>query len=204
MKDLIILAADKDLEFTLKGLFRRPQAMGIRDISVQIFIEPEHDPACALRGVQFLTSFVGQYEHALLIFDHEGSGKEDLSKEKLQVDLNQQFSRTKWGDMARALVISPELEAWVWSSSPHVDGVIGWQNREPKLRPWLLEEGWLQQDNEKPERPKEAFEAALHATRMPRSASLYLQMAEKVSFRRCVDTSFNELCTLLKQWFPGS
>ncbi len=29
-KDLVVLAADKDMEYALKGLLSRPQALGIR------------------------------------------------------------------------------------------------------------------------------------------------------------------------------
>jgi hypothetical protein len=204
MKDLVVLAADKDLEFTLKGLFSRPQSIGIREISFQIFVESEHDPACAMRGVQSISIFAGQYQHALLIFDHEGCGKENLTKDKLLGRLNDDFNRSAWGDKAKAIVISPELEAWVWSDSPHVDVVTGWQNHRPGLRSWMLDHGWLKPNDVKPERPKEAFEAALRERKIPRSSSLYLQMAQKVSFRGCVDPSFNELCGLLRQWFPAN
>ena len=59
MKDLVILAADKDLEFALRGMLSRPEALGIRPVeaNTDIFVEPEHDPACALRGVDFLCGF---------------------------------------------------------------------------------------------------------------------------------------------------
>jgi hypothetical protein len=204
MKDLVVLAADKDLELTLRGLFSRPQAIGIREISYSIFIESEHDPACAMRGVQSLAIFAAQYQHALLIFDHEGCGKENLTKEKLSGDLNEEFVRSAWGDRAKAIVISPELEAWVWSDSPHVDEIAGWQRHRPGLRSWLRDHGWLQQNEVKPESPKEAFEAALRERKIPRSSSLYLQMAQKVSLKRCVDPSFNEFCNLLRQWFPAN
>ena len=35
-KDLVVLAADKDMEYALKGLLSRPQALGIRKIEVDI------------------------------------------------------------------------------------------------------------------------------------------------------------------------
>ena len=76
MQDLVILAADKDLEFALKGLLARGKALGIRSLKFDIFVEPEHDPGCALRGVGFLSHFADHYHHGLLIFDHEGSGQE--------------------------------------------------------------------------------------------------------------------------------
>lgn len=174
------------MDFSLKGIINKPKAIGIRSISVDIFVESGHDPACALRGVQFLSAFAGQYEHGLLMFDHEGSGKEGLAKDQLQKELNNQFTRSSWGERAKAVVISPELEAWVWSDSPHVEDVAGWRYRNPGLRPWLIENGWLQHNEVKPEHPKEAFVAALREAKISRSASLYHQIAERVSFRRCL------------------
>ena len=56
--------------------------------------------------------------------------------------LNQQFAGSAWDDRARAVVLVPELEAWVWNESLHVDEVAGWSNRLPGLRRWLTEEGW--------------------------------------------------------------
>ena len=204
MKDLVILAADKDLEFALKGMLSRPEALGIRlvEANTDIFVEPEHDPACALRGVDFLDNLSGQYRYGLLIFDHEGSGKEATTPQELQKSLNAEFVSSTWGERARAIVLSPELEIWIWSDSPHIDEVVGWKNRNPKLRPWLIEQDYLQTGEVKPARPKEAFEAALREARKPRSASLYQQIAERVSLRRCTDTGFLELKAILSNWFP--
>ena len=202
MKDLVILAADKDLEFALRGMLSRPEALGMRTVEEDIFVHPEHDPACVLRGVDFLDNLSGQYRYGLLIFDHEGSGKEATVPQELQESLNAEFVSSTWGNRARAIVLSPELEMWIWSDSPHIDEVVGWKNRNPRLRPWLIEQDYLQTGEVKPGRPKEAFEAALREARKPRSASLYQQIAERVSLRRCTDTAFLELKGILSNWFP--
>ena len=203
LKDLVIIVADKDLEYTLKGLLSRPEALGIRAIEADIYPHPQHDPACADRGVEFISNFSRQYSYGLLMFDHEGSGKETTTtREALQESLNESFARSAWGERAKAIVLAPELEVWVWSDSLHVDEVTGWRNREPDLRRWLVEKDYLQEGEVKPMRPKEAFEAALRKAQQPRSASLYLQIAEKVSLRRCSDTAFLELKSILNNWFP--
>ena len=201
-KDLVILAADRDIEQALLGLFTRPPALGIRPIEADILVHPQHDPACALRGVEFLSNFANRYDHGLLIFDHEGSGREALEPGELQESLNRDFGVTAWGGRARAVVLSPELEAGVWSDSPHVDEVAGWKDRQPPLRGWLVDRGWLQEGERRPSRPKEAFQAALREARIPRSASLYRQLAEKVSLARCEDESFLEFRSAMREWFP--
>ena len=202
-KDLIVLAADKDMEHALKGLFSRPRSLGIRAITADIIVHPQHDPACARRGVEFLSNFANQYHHALLMFDHEGSGREGISPQELKETLDSEFVRSVWGECARTIVLCPELESWVWSRSPHVDDAIGWKSHTPSLRRWLTQENWLQEGQVKPERPKEAFLAALYHARTPRSSSLYQQIAERVSLSQCVDEAFLEFKDILGNWFPS-
>ena len=199
----MILVADKDLEHAMKGLLARPQALGIRSVEPDIFVEPQHDPACARQGVEFISNFSRQYQHGLLMFDHAGSGMETIGSGALQERLNDRLSRSAWGERARTIVLVPELEVWIWNDSPHVDEAAGWKNRNPGLRPWLIDNGWLQEGEIKPERPKEAFNQALRAARKPRSASLYEQIEKKVSLRRCKDEAFLELKGILSQWFPA-
>ncbi len=138
-KDLIVLVADKDMEHTLTGLLNRPQALNIRAIETDIRVHPQHDPACARHGVSFLSNFTNQYRHALLLFDHEGSGRENLTPIVLESSLNEEFSNSRWGERARTIVLSPELETWVWSGSTHVSDVAGWGSRPQSLRNWLVE-----------------------------------------------------------------
>lgn len=206
MKDLVVLVSDQNMKYVLKGLLARPQALGIHPINIDdekdIIRHPEHDPGCANSGVTFLADFAQQYRYGLLMFDHEGSGKETRQPQELQETLNKEFARSAWGERARAVVLSPELEVWIWSDSPHVDAVAGWKNRKPSLRHWLIEQDWLQEGANKPERPKEAFEAALRTARKPRSSSLYLQIAEKVSLKGCTDRAFRDFKKILRCWFP--
>lgn len=201
-RDLVVLAADKDMEHALKGLMSRPHALGIRQIDADIRVHPGHDPACAAHGVEYLSNFSDLYLYGLLIFDHEGSGREDLQPDKLRETLNSDFARSAWGNRARTVVLSPELETWIWSDSPHVDAVAGWKDRQPPLRRWMVEQGWLEEGVVKPGRPKEALLAALREARIPRSSSLYQQIAERVSLRRCEDESFLRFKDTLKNWFP--
>ncbi|HIE01121.1 MAG TPA: hypothetical protein EYP59_12680 [Thiotrichaceae bacterium] len=111
MKDLVILVADKNMEYAVKGLLSRPEALSIREISFDIFIHPYHDPGCLNEGHYFLQSALNQYRHALILFDREGCGREGLTRQ--------------------------ELEIWVWSDSPHVAEILGWKNKQPDLKTWL-------------------------------------------------------------------
>lgn len=202
MKDILIVVADKNMLQTLKGLLERPEALCIRRIEADIYDHPQRDPACALRGVEFMASYSTQYRHGLLIFDHQGSGKEQTPPQELQMTIDQEFSRSSWGTRGKAIVLSPELEVWVWGGSPHVSRIAGWDGGTYRLRKWLLDQGHLKENEMKPAHPKEAFEAALYESRTPRSSSLYLQLARAVSLKRCSDAGFLEFKKVLKGWFP--
>lgn len=202
-QDLIVLVADKSMEFAVRGILGRNQSMQMREISSVFHVHPERDPGCLLRGDSFLRLFTNQFVHALIVLDREGSGENKLSREEIETGIENRLSQSGWGDRATAVVIDPELEMWVWSDSPQVDIVLGWNNREPALRPWLQQKGYLQANQVKPARPKEALELALRMVRKPRSSSLYHELAQKVNLVRCIDPSFVKLKTVLQKWFPA-
>lgn len=204
MKDLVVRAADKDLKFAVATLLeKRTEALGIRRITCDILVDDRHDASCCREGVRFLNAFVKQYRHALLMFDYEGCGKERLSSAaEIESEINSQFLGVPWESRAKAIVLQPELENWVWSDSPHVSRIVGWNDAQSSLTNWLIQEGRLAQGQAKPPRPKEAFDAALYAAGQPHSASLFGRLAENVSFRRCTDPSFDKFCQILREWFP--
>lgn len=201
-KDLVILVADGTMEFAVRGIINRSQAIKIREVTPVFYVHPEHDPGCALRGHSFLATFAKQFAHALIMLDHKGSGQEKSTRENLEAEIEERLSQSGWGNRATAVVIDPELEMWVWSDSPHVDSILGWEGRKPALRLWLQQNRYLQANQVKPENPKETLELALKVVGKPRSSSLYKHLAQKVSFERCVDPSFVKLKTILQTWFP--
>ena len=177
----------------MRGLFVRFESLQIRAFSFDIYVHPESDPACSRRAHDFLRPFVNLYAHALVVFDREGSGQEHHSREVLEKSVHDLLSKSGWGERAAALVIDPELEAWVWSASPHVASILGWGGASPDLISWLARKGFLLEDQIKPGRPKEAMELALREVRKPRSSSIYFQLAKKVSLHGCADSAFVKL-----------
>ena len=204
MRDLVVLAADKNMEFAVKGLIARAAALGIREILSDVFVHPHHDPGCLLEGHDFLRLYTKSHRHALVMLDREGSGREDLSRESLEQELEGLLSQSGWENRAAAIAIDPELEVWVWSGSPHVDAVLGWEGRQPNLTAWLILEGFLPPDRRKPDRPKKAVEQALRLASRARSSSRYFELAKKVSLEHCVDPAFDKFKRTLSAWFPES
>ncbi len=200
-KDLIILVADLDQESALFGLLGRHMSLKTKPITYDIRRHPGRDSGCRTQGCEFLRTFCRQYRNAILLFDLEGSGRDQHSVETIENHLSQQLSINGWGDRARCIVIVPELEAWVWSESLAVDVVLGWTPLAD-LRGWLRGENWLAPGEFKPSRPKEALHAALKQVGKKSVAPLYRKLAEKVSFQYCTDRSFVRLLTALRTWFP--
>jgi hypothetical protein len=201
--DLIALTADKDAEYTLRGLLSRPGALGIRPITIDWIRSPEHDPGVLKQASALLRLYLRTHAYALVLMDREGCGKEDRSREQLETSIERDLSRNGWGDRARVIVLDPELEIWVWADSPDVDTVLGWQDRQPALRDWLVSKGMLEVGTIKPRRPKEAMQQALRTVSKPRSSDTFQKLASVVGLQSCSDPAFYKLRSTLQAWFPA-
>ncbi len=201
-KDLIVIAADKNIEQTLHGILRRPDALGIREISFDIISDQVRaDPGCLNHSHTVMRLYQDTHTHGMVVFDRVGCGKESADREALEAEVEARLNQNGWAGRSAAVVIDPELEAWVWSDSPHVETALGWGGRIPRLRQWLENKGFVKSDALKPEDPKAAVEIALKCVRKPRSSARYRQIAERVGFGKCIDPAFLKLKTVLKDWF---
>ena len=200
-RDLVVLVADADMREAMGSLIRRHKSFRIREISHQVYVHPGRDPGCLRRASEFLRPFSNRFLHALVLFDLEGCGREQAGRAGLENEVEQELHRDGWQERARAIVINPELEAWLWSPSPHVARTLGWTETKPALRPWLSEEGYWREEAPKPDRPKEAMLATLREVRKPRSASVFAALGRKVGVSRCSDPAFGKLVATLRDWF---
>jgi len=200
-RDLVVLVSDKNMEYSMRGILERPQSLGIKKIDFVIYTHPKRDPGCYVGCHNYLLREVNKFHHALVMFDLEGCGREYLKRTDLENEIEKRLSSSGWGNRAAAIVIDPELENWVWSDSPELDVVIEWKGISTPLRFWLKDKNFLADNSPKPYPPKKAFEDALKKVRKPRSASIYKQIADKVSLKRCQDPAFLKLKEKLFQWF---
>jgi hypothetical protein len=200
--DLVVLVPDADIENTIVGLLARPEALRTRAVSWLVRRHQGRDPGCRTLGVDFLRMYAATWSHALLIFDRHGCGRDSMDANALEAELEHKLATNGWQDRAAAIVIDPELEAWVWSDSPHVDRIAGWHGRIPGLRDWLVHEGLTVAKGEKPHDPKVAFHRALRIVNKRPSSALFRQLAESVSFGRCTDRAFLKFLDKMRLWFP--
>lgn len=197
MKDLVALVADNTMRAALENLFQRAPSFGIRPLTSDLYSHPRHDPGVLKESAVFLEPLREQYSNALVMFDREGSGQESKSAEELQDTVQSQLDRVGWADHSGVIVLDPELEIWVWSDSPHVSQILGMPRSDlDRLLAQHRSPG-----NIKPSRPKELMEKVLRQSHIPRSTSLYADLARVVGIERCTDPAFLQLRSCLTKWF---
>lgn len=203
--ELILLVADKNMEAGLDGLLsRRKKSLGLADFSYEVHVHPRHDPGCYQDGAVLLHGLIGEANrYGLLVFDFAWDGNPHSNAAETEAAVRKIFRKLGIEERTEVVVIDPELEIWVWSASPHVEDVLGWKGSTPPLRSWLCNQGLWGDDRPKPQDPKRAMEGALYEKRIPRSSSLYRQLAEKVGLTTCRDASLQRIVKPLRGWFPA-
>lgn len=202
MKDVLILTADKNAEFALKGLLPRiTQIEGIRKFGFDIITHPHKDPGVANQSVEYVRPYINDYRYLIVMFDHEGCGKEDQTRSDLESKIESLLSINGWQDRNCCILLCPELESWLWVDATTVHDIIGWED-VTNIYVWIRNSGFLtMQGSLKPARPKEAFEAALRKCRVARSSSLYQKLTKQADYHNCIDPSFVKLLGTIKRWF---
>lgn len=200
MKDLIILVPDKNIKFVLDGLLPRYHSFGIRELTYDIYIHPLRDPGVFLHGAEFLRSFQTQYHKAFVFLDKEGSGQENKTSIEIEEIIKSRVETFGWRNKIEVIAFDPELEIWAWVQSPHLATHLGWENLQ-LLVSFIQDKGFWELGHRKPERPKEAIEAALKEKRIQRSSAIYKRIAETVSFAQCQEPSFVKFKEILINWF---
>lgn len=202
MKDLVILVPDKNTQFALRGALGRPDALGIHAITHEFRPHPGRDGGARTTGVDVLARERARFSHALLVFDLEGSGaQKQRTTEDLEGELDEKL-RLHWGHHAKAIVIAPELDVWLWGADNALREILQWPEAGT-IRDWLQDHGFAFDVNAKPVRPKEALEAMVPIHRQPRSSALYEKITRRISLQRCVDPAFLRLRATLQGWFPA-
>ncbi len=96
VKDLIVLVADKNMEYTIRAGLGRPESLGVRPITFEILQHVQRDGGVRSTGAKVVRLRRRVYSHALMVLDYEGSGAQE----------------------------SPE--AWVWGSDNALKPALAW------------------------------------------------------------------------------
>jgi hypothetical protein len=202
MKDLCLLVADSNMSQALDAALVRHESFGIHPITFDIRVHPGRDGGMRTSGANVLSLLKRQFSHGLLILDFEGCGTNLDTALDLESEINNQLF-SNWKDNAKAIVIEPEFDIWMWGSDNALREIIGWPLGS-SLRDWLRDNNFQFLPNDKPARPKEALERILIELKQPRSSALYRMIASRISLPRCTDSAFIRLRETLTSWFPIS
>lgn len=202
MRDLVCLVADKNMQAALKGILSRHQALGIRPISFETIVHPRRDPGCYHESPELLHGYRRDTAHAAVLLDLQWAGSPSTATEA-ENDVEKRLQESSIPGWARAVVIDPELEVWLFAEAPHLEAALGWAGREPSLRNALDSNGLWPRTLVKPADPKRAVEWALRRVAKPRSSSIYRDVAGRTSLARCEDRAFLRLKEILRGWFPA-
>lgn len=205
MRDLWILVADVDTEATLRTLLTdRQAALGIRSVEFTITRHLQRDPGCRLAAASTARSYLNDHNYALVLFDKHGSGDEGSDRQQIQNAVEGDLHQNGWENRSKAIVIEPELEAWVWSASANVGKVLGWNEGTGALREWLRERGLWPEGDAKPPDPKFALKRAMRVKNRAPTVTTFTSLAQKAGFQGCQDSAFREMRETLQRWFPSS
>lgn len=209
-RELFVVVADLDTENTIKTLLCSRQKSFNISLNFSPFNPPDgdllryagRDAGCYKDAVDLLRTPQQTHQHALLFFDRHGSGVDHKSRTDIEQEVEEKLHQSGWEPSNVAvIVLDPELESWVWSTSPQVVEILGWKNEYRALREYLLNCHFWDEHAPKPHAPKEALRQALRKQRKPLGAPLFAELASKVSIHHCQDPSFQKFQTCLQMWF---
>ena len=201
MKDLVILVADIQQEKTIQTLLdERRSALGVGSVTFDVFRHSGHDPGVYRQAGAFLAALAHQYRYALVLLDVAWEGSPDNAVE-IEQTIQTDLDRHGWRGRSAVIALDPELEVWVWASSPHVLNELGmtWQ----QIKDLAAEKGYWSPDEAKPTHPKELLEEVLYRTRKRRSSTLFTRLAQRIGLTACQDAAFVRLRETLQTWFPA-
>lgn len=203
MRDLIVFCADQDATLGMEALLARGPDLGLRALDFQVVRHPNRDNGVFQQAHDLLRSQHKLFSHALAICDFEGCGREKrLPREEIEVLIEQRLQSNGWEGRAAAIVISPELEAWVWGDWGALAKELSWLGGEQALGTWLAERGLLTPGQPKPDHPKEALARLLRQINRSASSSLFKSLGSVADTASCADPAFRKLLSQLRHWFP--
>lgn len=208
MKDLFVLTADSDAQALIKALLERYRDLQIHPITFDVQRFVGRDSGMVKEGPEIARALVkkADYSRLILVWDHHGSGWENLSGAEAAARIRQRLDGVTWIGRSAAIVVVPELEEWLWrcpasvarhlgSTSDDFDNVVA--SAASGLK-WSRERCCR-------ERPKELFEAVLYQRKRRRPLPEDFKMlGSSANLTNWSDSdTFGQLVAILRSWFPA-
>lgn len=217
MRDIVFLVADGEMQATVEGFFENPafeQRLGCAkfefDTKQDLIKHPRKDPGVYQDGHNLLKSYVATHNYAVVMVDF-------AFNDNLQTMDYQQFCNNIKANMIAAgwpegrffvMAINPELEVLMWqANTSRIEQIFDYprEREDISLRDWLQQRNLWNANDLKPSDPKAAIDKARNQSwgRKKTHSQLFKRIAKDVSFRGCIDESFNGLLQQIRAWYPG-
>lgn len=205
MKDLLVYVADADAEAFLRSILNKPQALEIRPIDYKMIRHFGRDSGMVQSGAELARMHKNDFQRALLILDHQGSGRERKPPEEIIHEIQTRLDRFSWSGRSAVVVLVPELEEWLWHAEKAI--LAHFELTESDLKLWVEDHAKkLRRSIEeiKNSQPKEMFEYCirdrLRRTISPRDFEEIGKIAGVHGLMKC--QSFAAIVNQLRIWFP--
>lgn len=201
-KDLLVLTADQDAYFTIQSILKRiPEIENISSINFDVFKHPQRDAGALNHAIEFVRPYLNDYKYLLVMFDYEGCGQESKQRSEIESKMETDLAANGWAERNACVIFEPELEAWLWVNETFLNNLVDWVKKE-SIYAWLQSNGFQSRRySRKPDRPKEAFGTLLREQKIPRSSSIFKELATQASYKECVDPSFKKFIATMRTWF---
>jgi hypothetical protein len=203
--NLLVLTADADAKAVMESVLQRHQSLGIRKITFNVERHSGRDPGIMKDGPEFTRFYRNEFERVILLWDYIGCGWENrIDASACEAQIRKRLVGVTWKNRSVAVVIVPELEAWLWTNRASlrkhwkvtnklIDRVISEYESNTGLKSGTAVK----------EQPKELFEhiqlRELHRTISPRDFSEIASSASLHDWESC--GSFHSIVTALRTWF---
>ena len=203
---VVFLVADRAMETVFSKFLNRERFwQGLRCGSFDwdlVRDVQETDGGVHRRGHLILEPFRNTHEYAVVVLDSQFGG--ELPASRVQQDIETNLKGCGWpADRIAVIVIEPELEAWIWQNSPHVESAFKHKDKTQSLRDFLSAQRRWPAEAAKPPEPKATAEFLLKRNRAGTATAIYAKIAEKISVKGCVDPAFRRMRLALRTWFPA-
>ena len=123
-EQIAILVPDGAYPQVLSAFLKeRTHSIGLRGVAFEIVKDAFRDSS--REAVELLRPFQRLCSHALIIRDLHGSGWEDKGANELEESLKREMIESGWNDeCCGAIVVEPEIEAWLRFDSSHLHQMI--------------------------------------------------------------------------------
>jgi hypothetical protein len=149
-----------------------------------------NDPGVFKRAHLFLASYRTTHRYAVVVLDNAWDHSPGVND--IMAGIATRLAQNGWDQQRCAvIVIDPELEAWIWQDSPHVEAAFKYRG-PPKLRVFLQENNHWPAGQSKPSDPKAAVDHVVKRCQSGPPLVTFRKIMQNVSVSRCVDPALNK------------